>query len=824
MIKSFYDRVVFAHPKSIFAFILLLLGVLGYYSTKLEIDASSNTLLIEGDKDLAYYQQVSKRFEGSNFLIAAFTPKEKLLAPSTIATLKELENEFESLEQITSVTALHNVPLITSQSDSLTDLADEVATIESLQEFDKEAVKNELLNNPLYNRGLVSKDFQTTAIMLYLKEDEKYRTLNQKIHEAKQKVEQKPSKERKQQLANLQQELKAHRDSRRNQDAQTVAQVRSIISDHQHRGELFLGGVNMIAADVISFIKSDLKTYGSLLTLLLILILYAVFKDWRWVVLPIVVCLASVVAATGTFGFFGKEVTVLSSNFISLQLIITISLILHLIVRYRELAGKYLHATNRQLVTATVLSKFNPSVFAILTTVAGFGSLVFSDIKPVIDLGVMMSVAILLSLLLVFLLFPLFLILGKKIPSPKKLANTDRFMTALSNSVIKKKAAIFAAAGIAVLFSVTGAKQLIVENSFIDYFKESTEIYQGMKIIDEKLGGTTPLDVIVTLESKNEPDSQPAESEDEFGFGGFEEEFSQDSDDPKYWFSKQRLEAIKKIQQHLQSYDAIGDVQSLATLLEVGKQVENKELDSFQLAVLYEKIPQKYRKLVLSPYLDIENNQIRYSMRVIDSTQGLRRDALLKDIKAGISDLDTDVIKEVRLTNLMVMYNNMLQSLFQSQILTLGFVAVALFVMFYILFRSLALAAIALVTNIVPISVIFGIMGWFGIPLDIMTITIAAISIGIGVDDTIHYIDRFKIEYLRTKDYRQAMKNAHSSVGYAMSYTTLTVVVGFSILVFSNFVPTIYFGLLTVLVMALLLTSALMLLPRMLITFQPKIA
>ncbi|MGM0624047.1 MAG: efflux RND transporter permease subunit [Campylobacterota bacterium] len=835
MVKGFYERIVFSYPKLVIALFFILLGFLGYYSTKLEIDASSKTLLLEGDKDYEFSRKIASRYEGPNFLIIAFAPTRDLLSKETLQTLGSLENDLLKVDAIKSVTALHNVPLLTSQNSSLQSLAEDIKTLQSYRDFDKEAVKEEFLTNPLYNRGLVSQDFKTTAIVVNLHDDAKFTKYKDKQKQLQERLENNSSSKLQQEYEQLQSQLKAHRDLQREQNAQNIAQIRQILDGYKDEGKLFLGGVNMIAADVIGFIKSDLQTYGAVLLLLFVVILWVVFRDIRWVGISLFLCLASIVLSTGTFGFFAKEVTVLSSNFISLQLIITLSLVLHLIVRYREVEATYSYSSQKRLLLNTMLSKFNPSLFAIITTIAGFSSLIFSSIKPVIDLGVMMSVAIWLSLVLVFVLFPALLILTKRLKRKGAQERKTRFMSAVSKIVKRYPKTIYATAGLSLVFSFSGASQLIVENSFINYFKSDTDIYRGMEVIDEKLGGTTPLDIIVDLKPASKQQQQEQEevavqNDDAFGFGdfefdAFEEDLSAKDDEAKYWFTGQRLETIKKIQETIEEFEAVGDVQSLATLLKVGKQINNgDDLDSFELALMYDNVPQEYIDLVLNPYLSIENDQIRYATRIIDTTEGLRRDALLKDIKSSIEALELENVEQVRLGNLMVLYNNMLQSLFQSQILTLGVVAIVLLLMFYILFRSFWLAVIALVTNLVPISMVFGIMGWLGIPLDIMTITIAAISIGIGVDDTIHYIDRFKIEYMHTKDYEQAMINAHKSVGYAMGYTTLTVMVGFVILVTSNFLPTIYFGLLTVLVMALLLSSALLFLPRMLLTFKPKIA
>ncbi len=821
MLLRFYTRFLFRYPKWLLAMLVLFLAFAGYYSTKLEIDASSNTLLLEGDKDLAFTRQISKRYGGSNFLLVAFTPKQSLLDTKTLQTIKSLSDELRKLPEVTSITSIRTVPLLLSSGGGLSGLSEGIDTLATVKNPDKEKIKEEFLTNPLYKDGLVSKDFQTTAIMVHLKDDPRHRELVERRNGLQERLENGANGEVSEELAKVEQELKIHRDKRREIDSRNIEQVRAILSAYEDEGQLFLGGVNMIANDIIGFIKDDLRIYGSILALLLVTILWLVFRQWQWVAMPVVICIAAVIAATGSLGFFGWEVTVISSNFISLQLIITISLVLHLIVRYRELQRRYPGADKHKLILVATLSKIKPSFFAIITTVAGFGSLIFSKIQPVIGLGLMMSVAITLSLILVFLLFPALLVLGRKIPPPHAAAAKREVMTKVAAQAQKRKHMIFAVSIAALVFSASGASRLIVENSFIGYFKESTEIYQGMEIIDEKLGGTTPLDVIVRFKEAPKPEPKPAQ--DDF-FASFESEFARESQSEEYWFTQQRMKAIEKIHDYLTSIDALGDVQSLGTLLKVGRKLNGgKDLDSFQLALMYKELPKEYKKTILDPYISIEHNEVRFAIRVIDSTEGLRRNALLKRIKTDLEQMELEAVQSVRLSNLMVLYNNMLQSLFHSQILTLGLVALVLFTMFMVLFRSFTLSFIALSINIVPITVVFGIMGWAGIPLDIMTITIAAISIGIGVDDTIHYIDRYRIEYKKDGDYLGAMYRSHESVGYAMYYTTLTVMVGFSILLFSNFIPTIYFGLLTVLVMALLLSSALLLLPRMLLSMRPAL-
>lgn len=795
MLSTIYRKVILKYPLAVLITLLCVILSFGYYSTKLEIDASAQTLLLEDDKDLAFSRVVNERFKTSDILVITYTPDELLLSSKSLDFVKDISRDLEKLPQVDSVNSILTVPLLFSPPKELKELVDGVTTLQNSNP-DLTLVKKEFLTNPLYSGNLVSKDFKTTALIINLKEDKKYFQLLK-------------SKDKK--------ALKIHRDKRRVIEHQNILDIRAIISKYKDNGSLFLGGVNMIADDIVGFVESDLVVYGSTLVLFLIGILWIIFRAVRWVVLPIMICTLAVIAITSSLGFFGWEITVISSNFIALQLIITISIVLHLIVRYNELLSLYPRASNHRLVLYTMLTKATPIFFAIITTIAGFSSLIISNIKPIINLGWMMSAGIALSFLIAYIVFPTVLVMLKKLKPKKETKNRSFSFTQFSaNIVIKDKKVIVMTTLVILVFSISGATMLIVENSFINYFKQDTEIYKGMKVIDQELGGTTPLDIVLTFKQEKKVAIKSEEVDE------FDEEFNESEDEDQYWFTKQKMDKILQIHNYLLSIDEIGDTQSLATILKIGKELNHgKELDGFTLALLYNNLPQKQKDLILSPYLNIEKNQVRFTTRVIDSNDDLRRDRLLHKIQSDIDGMVDSKVATFKLSNLMVLYNNMLQSLFDSQIKTLSFVLLIVAVMFFILFRDIKIVGIALIVNIVPISVIFGFMGWFGIPLDIMTITIAAIAVGIGVDNTIHYIHRFIKEYEKTNDYLLTVERSDNSIGCAMYYTTMTVMIGFSILILSNLVPTIYFGLLTMVVMFSALIADILLLPKLFVIFKP---
>ena len=819
MIKKIYDFIL-KFPKSVLVVFTTILLILGSYSTQLEIDASSETLLMDDDKDLKFSREVSKRYASSEFLLLTFQPKNgNLLSNESLDTIENISKDLLKLDSVVSIKSILNVPLLESPVKPISELIDGIKTLKN-RDFDEKLAKKEFTTSPLYKNNLVSEDFKTTAIILDLKDDIVYRTLLDKRNELlKKKRESTLTQEEALLLKKVIVEFKKHRDETRIYTDKQIKEIRTIVAKYQDKANIFLGGVNMIANDVVNFVKNDLLIYGTSLAFIIIFLLWFIFRNIHWIAIPVAICFLSVISTAGILGLFNLEVTVISSNFISLQLIITISIVMHLIVRYRELNKRFKNASQYKLVINTMLSKLNPSFFAIITTITGFFSLVLSHIQPVKNLGLMMSAGVGISLFIAFIIFPLILILMKKKEEKKKENESSFSLIDNSIKIIQNRGFLIVTSSIVVvIFALTGATKLIVENSFINYFKKSTEIYKGMEVIDQNLGGTTPLDIVIKFKKpvEEETNEEPSFLDD------FLDEFASDENDPKYWFSQDKLDTINKIHDYLNSLEEIGTVQSLSTLLKIGKRLnDGEELDGLMLALLYEKLPNEYKNLIISPYVSIENNEARITTRIIDSNPDLRRDELIKKINTDINNMINPNTTEVRLSNLMIMYNNMLQSLFDSQISTLGFVLSLLFVMFLILFRSIKVAIIAIIANIIPISILFGIMGWLNIPLDIMTITIAAISIGIGVDDTIHYIHRYKEEFKHDHNYVNAMIRAHKSIGYAMYYTSVVIMVGFSILVLSNLIPTIYFGLLTVVVMMSLLASALLLLPRLMIMFRP---
>ena len=823
-IKQKLARMLVSAPKLSLALALILCAFLCAFAPKLAIDASTQTLLLENDKDLELWRDITKRYEIPNTLVIAYTPNSDLLSQSSISTLAALSKDLAQIKGVKSVFSMLDAPLLLSSGLKFSDLLGTIPTLKD-SNASKEAIKAEFLSSPFYKNSLVSSDFKTTALLLTLEPNSRYNEFIASITALENTLKNAENNATAKTLLKEQKAaFKAYRDELRIAEHEQIAQIRQVIAKYNQNSQtripyqasssqLFLGGINMIADDMIAFVRSDLATYGLATLLLCSLCLFVYYLQLRYVFLAIFICLVCVGAASGLFGLLGFEITVISSNYIALQLIITLSVVIHLINSYREFFRKKSSFSQKAIVYLALKERMSPCFFAIFTTIIGFISLVFSDIRPIISLGVMMSASITLSLIFSFWLFGSIMSLLSK-----KSVNTafERYfsLTTLCAKIalnLRARKVVFAISALGLCVGLWGISKLSVENSFIGYFKENTDIYKGMELIDNKLGGTVPLDIIISFKKdKKEPRNSSLDDE-------FADEFAS-SDAAQYWFNERRMSVLKSVNEYLKNKEFIGSVSSLADLLEVGKELnEGRELDALALALIYSSLSGERRELILTPFVSIENDELHFSVRTLDSDPRLKRAEFLRTLQNELNELVGENA-DVKISGAMKLYTNMLDSLFGSQINSLGFVLLAFFVTFWLIFASLRLAIIAICINILPLICVLGAMGLAGLSLDIMSITIGSISLGIGVDSAIHYIYRYKRELAHFKDSKKAIIASHASIGYALYYTSFAVFIGFGVMISSNFWPTIYFGALTDLVMFFMLASSLILLPSLLLS------
>ncbi len=812
-----YKKLVIDFPK--FTILLLSLVIIfSFYQAKnFNLDASSDALLLEGDKDLRYLREVNERYGSKDFLVLTYTPIASFTDKETILNLQLLKSKIDKLTWVDNVVTVIDVPLLKSTDEGLMDRLKNYKTL-AYPEIDRKRGFDEIVNSPIYKNYVISEDGKTSGIVVYLKKDERlkeYIKIKEKYFY--QSNDAGLTKEEKKNYKIFLQEYEEYKNLYNLRNRQNISEIRDVINKYGENAKIHLGGIPMIADDMMSFIKSDIIVFGIGVFIFIVFTLWFVFRNLKWVIMPLLGCATSVIIMVGLLGFIGWKVTVISSNFIALMLILNMAMNIHVTVRFLQLKKEFPEFSNKKSVLIASYRMMLPILYTVLTTICAFLSLIFSGIKPIIDFGWMMTLGLIVSIVVTFLLLPSLLNIFST-ENEINIKNTEKSLITSFLALIAKKHdfLIFLTTFVVITASVVGITKLEVENSFINYFDQETEIYKGMKKIDDDLGGTTPLNIILKFPTKKD---KSIEEKDEFSEWG--EDTENNEDKSKYWFTRDKMDKILKVHDYLESLPEIGKVLSFGSILRVAEDLNKKELQSLEIAVLYSKIPEEIKKEIISPYISVEADEARITMRIKDSLENLRRNDLINKINNDLNEklgLNND---EYKLSGVLILFNNLLQSLFKSQILTLGIVILGIFIMFFILFRNITLSLIGVVPNFIAAFFILGIIGLMGIPLDMMTITIAAITIGIAVDNSIHYIYRFKEEFKNKKNYEATLERCHSTVGIAILNTSITIVFGFSILVLSNFIPTIYFGLFTGIAMLLAMISVLTLLPKLLLIYKP---
>ncbi|MDP4654665.1 MAG: MMPL family transporter [Porticoccaceae bacterium] len=860
-----YQKTVLRRPLRAILMVVALTVGMAFGLPNFKLDASADSLTLEHDDDLNFFREVIQRYGSDNFLIVTFSPKQgDLFDDENLQLLASLRDELATIKGVESMLSLLDVPLLYSPKISVADLQEDLNTLLS-PGVDRQLARQEFLNSPIYKNLILSGDGQTTGMLATLELDQQYLDLVRARDALRlTKATKGLTAEEQIELDSVSQEFLDYRTAKAAQTHQMISDVRTLMDGYRDRATIFLGGPDMITADMVDFIKSDLVIFGAGILIFIIATLAIIFRKLRWVVLPLATCALCLVIILGFLSWIDWRLTVISSNFVSLLLIITLALTMHLIVRYREIFREQPDASQDTLVIETVKSMVKPCLYTVLTTMVAFLSLVVSNIRPVIDFGWMMTLGISLALVVAFIIIPAGMMLIGKGNDASGDDNSAAFTSVFAVFTERHGNLVLLIAGALGILSIYGTTQLQVENRFIDYFRSDTEIYQGMEIIDSSLGGTTPLDIILqaptfkpVLESSNDqpmvdseygddafaddafaedafaeatPTEQSDYTDDAFGDDAFGDSdsaadpFGEDASTAlkdTYWFTSTGLADLAKLQRFIEAQPEVGKVSSLVQIYDVASDLSGHKLNDFEIAFMRKSFsPDIYRQMV-APYLIEDLDETRIQLRAMETEGLLRRAELLEKIRDYAINEVGIAPENIRFTGLLVLYNNMLQSLYKSQILTLGAVFVGIMLMFMVLFRSVKISVIAILPNFLAAGIVLGGMGLAGIPLDMMTITIAAITVGIGVDHAIHYLTRFQREFVKDGNYVASMHRAHASIGLALFYTAVTIIAGFSILALSNFIPSIYFGLLTSLAMTAALLGSMTLLPKLILITKP---
>ncbi|WP_339767900.1 efflux RND transporter permease subunit [uncultured Paraglaciecola sp.] len=792
-------NMIIRHAKLILLLFVIGGGLAAWSAQQFKIDASADTLLIKNNKMFVETQVMNERFSPQEFILVAYKPKDRpVFSQQSFNDIQQISSELKTLPRVAEVTNILNVPLLSLSGELDPDLKPDQLTWQA-NHYSADKMREVFTDHPLFTDLLVNKDQTATAMQIVFKPNTELRDIQSKIIGIQQKVlDGELSEQDEQRIDKLKRQAEPIEEQLKKTRQQEIKQIYQIIEPFKDDADLYLGGAYVLGQQMIDIIQSDLLVFGSAIGLAICLILFVLFRKIRWVVLPLLCCGLSVLLTVGLFGLLDFRATVISSNFIALQLILTLAVVVHLIVEFRQLEEQDSEASQQSLLRQTFINKFKPCLYAGITTSVGFASLLFSGIQPVVSFGWMMIVAMGVSISVSLLLFPAVLASFKRKGDSHESRFSQYVVSAISNFTLRRPTFIVLITLIISGGAIFGILKLNVENSFLNYFKESTQVRTELEFIDREFGGSTPLDLIYTIPENERRDDLV--------------------------MSAKTIQTLQKIQHVMRQYKATGNITSVVNFTELAKQINNgKPLTEYELTVIYTLLDESLTDQLLGAYFDPENNQLRISTRIQDSTENFNRAEFLKTLRNDLEMLDI-APDSYSLSNLFVLYQDILQRLFSSQIMTLGLVFGALTLVLLVIFRSIKVAVIAVIPNILTTLVILGVMGWLGIALDLMTITISAIAMGIAVDDTIHFVHRYLEEINKENaDASKAIKRTFKSVGYALIYTTTIIAVGFSLLSFSDFVPSILFGLLTCLAMVLAFVTDTTLLPVLLRKFvHPK--
>ena len=728
------------------AIILLAIFCSSLGINNFRFDASSETLILDNDVDYQIYEQTNDDFGSSDFLILAIQSSNEIFTLDNLQNLQNLRDKIQVIEGVDSVVSVFDAPILEQPKLSLIKSASNDKYLLE-DELNLSLAKQELIDSPIFSELVISKDGKTLAFQINL-------------------------------------------DGKDNYD-QTVIDIRSEIETFKNFN-INLAGPSMIVFDTINFIKNDVITFGTITILVFFIFLYLIFRDFWPVTIILLNALIVMFISIGVMGLMDWPISIVSSNFLALLLITSIAISIHILAKVQT-------DVDKNISTSKSLSDiFMPCLFTALTTIVGFASLILSDIKPVIDFGKMMSVGVLLNLLSSFLFIPLALELKNiKSITQKNIADfvyNNGYVQ--SKGFIKKAWIPFLLIFIPLIIYLP--TNLKVENKFIDYFNKETEIYKGMETIDKNLGGTTPFDIILSLPEAIEE----VDEEDLF--------FSENSETAKYWWKKDNMDKLQKVQNEVSKIDELGKVLSIANGIELAQNLNNNQpLGDLELAFVRNSLLDSERaQKVLETFIDETEKSTKIFARTIDSSPNLNRNELINSIDKILQKNFEGTEIDYQITGLGVLYNNLLQSLFSSQIKTLSFVLVSIFLMVSFLFRSLLVGFSVMLIPSISVGVVMSSMSILNIPLDIMTITIASICVGMSVDYAIHFAWR----YLKENDEKKTLLSA----GRAILITGSTIIMGFLVFLFSNFNPTILFGVFSGIAIFFAMFLSIYLLPRIL--------
>jgi len=557
----------------------------------------------------------------------------------------------------------------------------------------------------------------------------------------------------------------------------TVELLRTAIEAPPYRG--VLTGEPVMVVEGFRYVDEDGARLGSTSTVLLMLTIVACFRSIRWTIVPILMVNLTLLLTKATLVVCGFELSMVSSMMWAIVTVTGIAMAIHVVVRFRE--GRAGGLSTEQAMLACGAALATPIAWTCCTDSAGFGSLLAARVGPVQDFGVMMSVASILALVSAALVMPGLVLLGRIDSDPKRAWGEGSLDVGLQQTVKiverwPKLLSLLTAA--VVITSAVGYMWLEVETDFTKNFRASSPIVKSYQFVETRLGGAGVLDVVV-----------PVQGELDWDFLD------------RIWQLEERLRSeVQIVDESGRRSPGLTKVLSLADAMRAvgAEQLRQTIALDFFLNQFRSQMPAAMESLLGTDPQSDGQQWFRIMLRAHERQPSAEKERLIAQVSTIVEE---ELGSGAQVTGFFVLLTNLIGSMIQDQWFTFLIALVAIGAMMLLAFRKVSLALAALVPNVLPIVVLTGLMGWFGVRINMGSAMIAAVSMGLAIDSSIHYISMYRQLRKSGLSSQVAISRAHQSVGRAMTFSTLALIVGFSALTLSEFVPTIYFGVLVSLAM-----------------------
>ena len=759
-----------------FVLIGLLTGFFGYYAIKVETDNSIEVWLKQDDPKLDYYYDFIEKFGEEEFLIIAIDGY-NLCGDKDIKLINNITTKLEKVKGVRNVISLSSVYKDKLSAPYFKEIMKKNKTRSVLDVF-----KEEVLSDYMYVNNVISSDGETTAIIATVA---------------------KGSPESRMKLVKETREIISTAGIETENELSHSLLKKGMVGVKRSPKDYFLAGPSIINAELDRMSQKDMRTFTPVMFAVALVILGTLFRNISGVLIPAITISINIIWAVGLFVIFNNKTNMVSGMIIPLIFIISLTTTVHILNRfYQEVK---LTGDSRKSTLETVKHICVPCFLMCLTTAIGFLSLMVSDVTPVKITGIFMAAGIMMSFFVCITLVPCILSLFPGLMSSSATIQKDdgtsnrefRGIYGFIGRFVKKNTIyILTLSLVFVGFAIYGITKTRAESNVFESFPENSEISRSTKHIEQNLMGLLPMEIVINAVN---------------GGGVFQPEV---------------LAKMENLQDYLKEIPEVTKSMSVADYVTNLNELLNKDILSNQLitkakAIDYVKLASLHGDNIVKSLYTEDCNEGRVTVRM-KNVGSSRYQEIVKNIK-GFIKVNFPLSIGCTITGIVPLLMDMQGYLIESQIKTFTLAFILIFICIALLLKSVRIGMMSMIPNLIPIAITLGVMGYLGINLDVATIMIASVAIGISVDDAIHFLYRFKSELKKDGNHYLAIQRTLSGIGRASVFTTVVATCGFLIFCLSSFKPIQYFGLLTGITMISALAADLFVLPSWILLFKPKV-